>query len=88
MFITRRATTPLHFFGRIAFVFFALGGIITIYFFVLWIAGKGLHVRPLMVGGLVMIVIAVQIGSFGLLAELFSSRVERTFSYREYKVDD
>jgi hypothetical protein len=35
-----------------------------------------------------MIVIAIQIGSFGLLAELFTSKLERTFSYREYQVDD
>ncbi|HUV35699.1 MAG TPA: glycosyltransferase family 2 protein [Patescibacteria group bacterium] len=88
MFITRRATSPLHFFGRLAMLFFAVGSIITLYFLILWIAGRGLHVRPLMVGGLVMIVIAIQIGSMGLLAELFSSKLERTFSYREYKVDE
>lgn len=88
MFITRRATSPLHFFGRIAFLFFAVGSIITLYFLILWISGRGLHVRPIMVGGLIMIVIAIQIGSFGLLAELFTSKLERTFSYREYQVDD
>jgi glycosyltransferase involved in cell wall biosynthesis len=88
MFITRRATSPLHFFGRIAFVFFAVGGAITLYFFILWIFGRGLHVRPLMVGGLIMIVIAIQIGSFGLLAELFSSKMEKTFSYRTYGFDE
>lgn len=88
MFLTRRASTPFHFFGRVAAVFFAVGGLITLYFAVLWALGRGLHVRPLMVGGLVMIVIAIQIGSFGLLAELFTSRIERTFSYREYRIDD
>jgi glycosyltransferase involved in cell wall biosynthesis len=88
MFITRRATSPLHFFGRIALTLFVLGGIINLYFLILWFAGKGLHVRPLMVGGMIMIVLAMQIGSFGLLAELFSSRQERTFSYNEYQLDD
>ncbi len=88
MFITRRSTSPLHFFGRVAMLFFAVGSVITLYFLILWFSGKGLHVRPLMVGGLIMIVIAIQIGSIGLLAELFSSRMERTFSYREYRVDD
>lgn len=88
MFITRRATSPLHFFGRVAMFFFAAGSIITLYFLFLWVFGRGLHVRPLMVGGLIMIVIAIQIGSIGLLAELFSSKIERTFSYREYKVDE
>jgi glycosyltransferase involved in cell wall biosynthesis len=88
MFLTRRASSPLHFFGRVASAFFAVGGLITLYFLILWLLGKGLHVRPLMVGGLVMIVIAIQIGSFGLLAELFTSKVERTFSFREYRIDD
>jgi glycosyltransferase involved in cell wall biosynthesis len=88
MFLTRRASSPLHFFGRISFGFFAVGSIITLYFLILWLMGRGLHVRPLMVGGLVMIVIAIQIGSFGLLAELFTSKVERTFSFREYRIDD
>jgi len=88
MFITRRSTSPLHFFGRIAILFLAVGGVITLYFIGLWLLGRGLRVRPIMVGGLIMIVIAIQIGSFGLLAELFSSRMERTVSYREYQVDE
>lgn len=88
MFITRRSTTPLHFFGRIAFFFLLVGGIINLYFLFQWIIGNGLHVRPLMVVGLIMIVISIQIGSIGLLAELFSSTMKRTFSYREYEIDD
>jgi glycosyltransferase involved in cell wall biosynthesis len=88
MFLTRRSASPLHFFGRLAAAFFAVGGLITLYFLILWLAGKGLHVRPIMVGGLVMIVIAIQIGSFGLLAELFTSKVERSFAYREYLIDE
>jgi len=88
MFITRRSTTPLHLFGRIAFFFLAVGGLINLYFLVEWIMGKGLHVRPLMVLGLIMVVISIQIGSIGLLAELQSSTMQQTFSYREYEVDD
>ena len=88
MFITRRASSPLHFFGRVALGFLAAGGGITLYFLIIWIMGQGLRVRPLMVGGLVMIVIAIQIGSFGLLAELFSADRERTFSLREIELDD
>ncbi len=88
MFITRRATSPLHFFGRVALLFFALGGLINLYFLIRWILGCGLHVRPIMVGGMILIVIAIQIGFFGLLAELFSSRMEKTFSFREYTIDD
>jgi glycosyltransferase involved in cell wall biosynthesis len=88
MFITRRSMTPLHLFGRIAFAFLAMGGLISLYFLILWIMGRGLHVRPLMVLGLIMIVISIQIGSIGLLAELYSSNMERSFSLREYQIDD
>ena len=88
MFITRRAASPLHFFGRIAVFFSLVGGGISLYFVIIWLMGRGLHVRPIMVGGLVMLVIAIQIGSFGLLAELFSAGRERTFSFREYEIDD
>lgn len=88
MFITRRSTTPMHFFGRIAVFFFTIGGLINLYFLFQWILGKGLHIRPLMVGGLIMIVIAVQIASIGLLAELFSSNFKTTYSCREYLIDD
>lgn len=88
MFITRRSTSPLHFFGRIAVLFLAVGGLINLFFLIQWVAGRGLHVRPIMVGGMVLIVMALQIGSFGLLAELISSKMERSFSFREYLIDD
>jgi glycosyltransferase involved in cell wall biosynthesis len=88
MFITRKSTTPLHLFGRIAFFFFTVGGLINMYFLIQWIMGKGLHVRPLMVLGLIMVVISIQIGSIGLVAELLSSTMEKRFSYREYSVDE
>ncbi|MDZ7859646.1 MAG: glycosyltransferase family 2 protein [Candidatus Krumholzibacteriota bacterium] len=88
IFITRRSTSPLHFFGRIAFFFLVIGGLINLYFLIQWLTGNGLHVRPVMVGGMILIVMAVQIGSFGLLAELFSSRTTKSFSFREYLIDD
>ncbi|MCD6380295.1 glycosyltransferase family 2 protein [bacterium] len=88
IFITHRSTSPLHFFGRVAVFFLTVGGLINLYFLFQWLAGNGLHVRPVMVGGLIMIVISIQIGFFGLLAELFSSQAEKSFSFREYLIDD
>ncbi|MFO7916273.1 MAG: glycosyltransferase family 2 protein [Candidatus Krumholzibacteriales bacterium] len=88
MFITRRASSPLHFFGRVAVLFFLIGGLINLYFLIKWLAGGGLHVRPIMVGGMLMIVIAIQIASFGLFAELFSSRSRQSFSIKEYLIDE
>ena len=85
MFITRRALSPLHLFGRIAFVLFVVGSIPLMYFLILYVSGEGLRVRPIMLAGFVMIVVALQIGSIGLLAEMISARSgqEPTYAFRE-----
>jgi len=90
MFVTRRALNPLHFFGRVAIVLFALGALPQVVFFVRWLGGAGLHVRPIMLLGFVLIIVALQIGSIGLLAEMLSSRSAReaTYAFREYSVRD
>jgi glycosyltransferase involved in cell wall biosynthesis len=88
MFITRRAMNPLHFFGRIAIVLFALGAIPKVYFLFQWLGGAGLRVRPIMLGGFVLIIVALQIASIGLLAELISARSGRepNYIFKEYLV--
>ncbi len=88
MFVTRRALNPLHFFGRVAGVLFALGVVPQIYFLVMWLAGEGLRVRPIMLLGFVFIIVALQIASIGLLAELISARTAREtiHVYKRYLV--
>jgi len=88
MFVTRRALNPLHLFGRLAVVLFSLGIIPQLYFFVQWIMGEGLRVRPIMLVGMVMIIVALQMISIGLLAELITSHSagNSTYALREYSV--
>ena len=88
MFVTRRALNPLHFFGRIAGILFLLGFAPQLYFLVEWLMGKGLHVRPIMLLGFVLIIVAIQILSIGLLAELITARSarEQAFAFKEYHV--
>ncbi|UCG50945.1 MAG: glycosyltransferase family 2 protein [Candidatus Latescibacterota bacterium] len=81
MFVTRRAMNPLHFFGRIAIVLFVIGMLPQVYFFFQWLGGAGLRVRPIMLGGFVMIIVALHIASIGLLAELISARSARDPNY-------
>jgi len=90
MFVTRRALNPLHFFGRIAIVLFALGVLPQIWFFIQWLMGEALRVRPIMLLGFVLIIVALQIASIGLLAEMVSARSAResTYSFREYRVGE
>jgi glycosyltransferase involved in cell wall biosynthesis len=89
MFVTRRALNPLHFFGRIAFVLFVLGAAPQVYFLIRWVGGAGLHVRPIMLAGFVMIIVSLQIASIGLLAEMISARSGREPKYvlKEHLVD-
>ena len=84
MFLTRRSRSPLYFFGTLALVFFVLGVVIDLWFLWQWIDGHGLRVRPLMLLGVGLVIVAIQIGSMGLLAEMLSAaRAEReTWSFR------
>ena len=88
MFVTRRALNPLHFFGRIAVVLLTLGMAPQFVFLVEWLAGKGVHVRPVMLLGFVLIIVAMQIASIGLLAELITARGARdaVYAFKEYDV--
>ena len=90
MFVTRRALSPLHFFGRIAFVLLIVGMIPLSVFFAQWISGSGLHIRPVMLMGFVFVIVSLQIASIGLLAEMISSRSAKdsTYAFKEYHVRD
>ncbi|MDO9695580.1 MAG: glycosyltransferase family 2 protein [Candidatus Latescibacteria bacterium] len=70
MFLSSRSASPLHLFGRIGAASFAVGGAILAWFVVEWALGHGLRVRPLMLLGAGLVIVAVQFVSLGLIAEL------------------
>ncbi len=82
-FLNSTSSSPLHFFGRIGLLFLLVGGLIEGYFLVDWILGAALRVRPLLVGGLILILLAVQFVSLGLMAELI---VAGRHPERDYRV--
>ncbi len=82
-FLSSRATRPLHFFGRVGLAMFLLGAGINGYFLVEWILGHGLRVRPLLLLGVVLFIMAIQFVSLGLLAELI---VAGRSPEKEYRV--
>ena len=69
-FLHARQTSPLHFFGRLGLGFLTVGGSISAWFLLQWALGQGLHLRPMLLLGLVLIVVAFQFISLGLIAEL------------------
>ncbi len=73
LFLNSRSTSPLHFFGRVGLFMFVVGALINGYFLGEWILGHGLRVRPLLLLGVVLLIMAVQFVSLGLVAELIVS---------------
>lgn len=82
LFLTRQQSSPLHFFGRVALAFAAVGGAISLYFLITWIGGAALRIRPMMLLGVSLLLVAVQFISLGLLAELLVSSRAPVESYR------
>ena len=81
-FLHARRTSPLHFFGRIGLGFLAVGGGISAYFLGLWLLGHGLRLRPALLLGLVFIIVAFQMISLGLIAELVVAGRRPEAAYR------
>lgn len=81
MFLTSDRS-PLHLLGRVAIALLAVGVLINGYFGVIWLMGHGLRVRPLLLFGVVLVILAIQFVSMGLLGEMISSTTQR----REYVV--
>ncbi|MDX2475169.1 MAG: glycosyltransferase family 2 protein [Candidatus Krumholzibacteria bacterium] len=81
-FLHARHTSPLHFFGRMGLVSLTIGGGISSWFLVRWMLGYGMHVRPILVLGLVLIVVAFQFISLGLIAELIVAGRRPEEAYR------
>ncbi len=81
MFLTSDKS-PLHFLGRVAVGLLAIGVVINGYFGLTWLMGHGLRVRPLLLFGVVLIILAMQFISMGLLGELVSSTTHK----RHYEV--
>lgn len=85
MFLSRQHSSPLHFFGRIGLAFGAVGSLILLWFLGVWIVEHALRLRPMLLVGVALVLVAVQFVSLGLLAELF---VASRDSVRNYQLRD
>ena len=78
MFLSRNALKPLHVFGRMALLSGGAGILISLYFFATWLLGQPLRVRPMLVLGLVLVVVAIQLLLMGLLGEMIAAGRPKT----------
>lgn len=77
LFITRYRRRPLHLIGIGALLLAVLGVAVLAWLSVLWIQGHAIGGRPLLSLGVLLLVISVQVLSFGLLAELMTWHYHR-----------
>lgn len=78
VFLHKFAVKPLHFFGTMGLLFVLAGGSVLGYFGVEWLITQQLHVRPLMLIAGVLLMMGIQLGSLGLLGEMFNSKLRST----------
>lgn len=69
-FVHSGKRSPLHLFGRVGLVLGIIGGIIFLGFVFSWLTGQGVRMRPIFFIGLILILLAMQFISLGLLGEL------------------
>lgn len=82
MFLSRQHSSPLHFFGRIGLAFGTVGSLILLWFLGVWVVEHALRLRPMLLVGVALVLVAVQFVSLGLLAELFVASRDSVRSYQ------
>jgi hypothetical protein len=70
VFMGRYGNRPLHLFGGIGLCFFLAGIAIGIYLVIEKLAGEAIGDRPLLLLGVLLIVVGIQLFTFGLLAQM------------------
>ncbi|HVY79143.1 MAG TPA: glycosyltransferase family 2 protein [Solirubrobacterales bacterium] len=70
VFLGRYQDRPLHLFGGLGLFLTSIGAVIELYLLVVKIAGHAIGERPLLFLGLLLIVVGVQLLTFGLLAQM------------------
>ncbi len=82
LFVTTSRRSPLHVFGRMALVFMLIGLVMLLWVILPWFTGAPIRVRPLLLFGVGIEIVAIQFVSLGLLGEL----VARQKSVEEYAI--
>jgi glycosyltransferase involved in cell wall biosynthesis len=84
LFLTYFLKRPMHLFGTLGALLFAVGFVIGLYLTGLWFLGEGIGWRPLLFLGILAMIVGVQMASIGLLGEMI-----RNFAYKpeeEYSI--
>lgn len=90
LFLTRFRSKPLHLFGSIGALCLAAGLLVNAHLTWLWLGGAAIGTRPLLQLGILLMVLGIQFGSIGLLAEMITRLAFRPAQgeIRHYRVFD
>ncbi len=81
--ITKYSKKPIHFFGNFGLIIFTLGFSICTYLTLIWLfTEQAIGNRPLLFLGILMLIVGIQLISFGLLGEIIVS--EKPKNTKEY----
>lgn len=85
VFLNRYHARPMHIFGTFGFFSFLAGFGINLYFLINWFMTGRMHVRPILLLGVVLIIIALQFFSLGFISEMLTQKQakELEYSYEE-----
>jgi len=88
VFFRKYIQKPMHLFGTIGFISFAIGAIINLYLLVLKIMGRDIWGKPLLILGLIFLLGGIQLITIGILAEIsvrtyFESQNKKTYTVRK-----
>ncbi|HVP39855.1 MAG TPA: glycosyltransferase family 2 protein [Candidatus Saccharimonadales bacterium] len=72
LFVTSSRRSPLHLFGRLALLFFVTGALMLAWVVGQWVVQGVVRVRPLLLIGVGLEIVAIQFVSLGLLGELIA----------------
>ncbi|WNJ16283.1 glycosyltransferase family 2 protein [Pontibacter sp. G13] len=88
VFFQKYLQRPMHIFGLIGLLSFAVGGMINIYLLILKLMGQDIWGRPILILGVTLVLAGIQFLIFGVLAEVlvriyFESQGKKTYYVRE-----
>lgn len=89
LFLTRYGSRPLHFFGLVGGILFAIGILVLGYLSFIWLQGQSIGRRPLLFLGMLLVLSGFQVFFTGFLADLIIniSQNKRTEPFLKYSSD-
>lgn len=86
VFFKKYLQRPMHFFGTIGIITFALGALINLYMLVLKILGNNIWGKPLLLLGILLVMGGIQFITIGILAELQMRTYFESQNKKPYRV--